>query len=576
MFAMIILVACIPTTANAVEWNVTPSKVNYFVEMNDASNIFLCNKKSIGTKVGTEYYMTYTVDSVDEEALELANQGVMGTNVPANPYPYLTTEDGKGGYYMLDNANKLLVEGRTYFIKFTITEDGYQYRAAWAQNNKSRYLEFNLSTAGEVKTELGYFGVWFGCNHITGSLTKVRFYDKAGNDLGAQVTVNKNAEVGREDPFPKDTKVEHTYDIILKDRTNVAISNKRVPTSDTVYMEYKVESVENTHAYQTGVILSSAPTAGYPYLNGLMYFNRGMDVTIEKDVTKVDGGPLLQQGAEYLIIFERKTDALEVTAQKTLNGKATYITFEITFGSYSKDADYFSLWFGEGPDFKVNATLTDFKCYDSNKNNLGVQCNQTCEIIHHGQLEDYAGCEAMYVCKEDYSLYALYEDQSLKYTENDETQSGTYRVEDSVLTTQLVDEKRNYDFKYRFFIGEDERTYRRLHSYKLTFDTGDGSKVESQVLNADNGYMPMRPSEPTLEGNTFEGWYTSDGEEYKFDRIATESMTLYAKWKNVNYKQVNTNRLFYAMPYIAIAVGTVLLVASAVAGVIIIKGKKNG
>ncbi len=562
------------------KWDVKPSTVDYFVQMNKSKDVFICNKETIGTKVGTEYYMTYTVDSINEESAVVTNMGLIGTNVPGNSYPYVTTEDGKGGgHYIFDVQNKLLIEGNTYFIKFTITEDGYSYRASWAKGDKSRYLKFEHGTAGEVKTDLGYFGVWFGCSEMTGTLTKLRIYDKNGTDLGVQITPGRNAEIGRENPFPKDTEIDHTYDIIIKDQMNVAISNKRIPTSDRVYMEYKVQSAEGTHAYQTGLILSNSPMAGYPYIDGFMFFNTGLDPTIEQDVAKVDGGPLLEPGAEYLLIFEKKADCLNVTAQKTVNGKSTYLTFERTYGNYSKDANYCTLWFGEGERFRVNAVLTNFKCYDSNKNNLGVQTNQASEIIHYGQLEDYAGCEAMYACKEDDTLYALYGDQTLKYTEDKKTQQGTYRVEKSILTVNIGNQKRDYDFMYQFFKGSDEKVYRRLHSYKLTFDTGKGSKVEGQILNADNGYMPMRPTDPTLENNAFLGWYTSDGEEYKFDSIVTKSITLYAKWSDTEFVNVNREEAFDVMPYIAIGGGVAILAVFGAIGARIItktRGKKDG
>lgn len=575
----VMLATCYSGVAMA-KWNVKPSTVDYFVQMNNSNDVFICNKETVGTKVGTEYYMTYTVESLDEENTVISNMGLVGTNVPGNTYPYVTTEDGKGGgYYIYDDQNKLLVEGNTYFIKFTITEDGYSYRASWAREDKSRYLKFDLDTAGEVKTNLGYFGVWFGCSGISGKLTKLRIYDKSGNDLGVQITPGRNAEVGREKSFPKDTEVDHTYDIIIKDQSDVAISNKRVPTSDTVYMEYKVQSAKGTHAYQTGLILSNSPTAGYPYLDGFMYYNTGLDPTIEQDVTKVDGGPLLEPGAEYLIIFEKKADQLDVTAQKTVNGKSTYLTFEWTYGTYSQSANYFTLWFGEGEKFRVNTILTNFKCYDSNKNNLGIQTNRDSEIIHYGQLEDYAGCEAMYVCKSDNTLYALYEDQTLKYTENKTTQKGTYRVEESILTVNIEKQKKEYDFMYQYFKGKDKKVYRRLQSYKLKFDTGKGSKVEEQILNADNGYMPMRPADPTLENNVFGGWFTSNGEEYNFDSIVTESITLYAKWLDTEYVNANEKDVLDVMPYISIGVAVAILVACGAIGVRIMtkaRRKKDG
>jgi hypothetical protein len=78
---------------------------------------------------------------------------------------------------------------------------------------------------------------------------------------------------------------------------------------------------------------------------------------------------------------------------------------DTTYGTYDKELKYFSIWFGGSKEMLVNAVLEDFKCYDSNKNNLGIQSNKKeVTITHYGELEDYAGCEAMYYAKEDNSL----------------------------------------------------------------------------------------------------------------------------------------------------------------------------
>ena len=61
------------------------SETNYYVEMNDSSDLFIYNKRSIGSKVGTEYYMTYTVESLDTEKTQFNNQGIIGTNNQTSP-----------------------------------------------------------------------------------------------------------------------------------------------------------------------------------------------------------------------------------------------------------------------------------------------------------------------------------------------------------------------------------------------------------------------------------------------------------------------------------------------------------
>ena len=72
-----------------------------------------------------------------------------------------------------------------------------------------------------------------------------------------------------------------------------------------------------------------------------------------------------------------------------------------------------------------------------------------------------------------------------------------------------------------------------LNTYTVTFDNQGGSKVDSQTVS--HGGTVTEPTAPTYEGYTFGGWYTEAGctTEYDFTTAVTESLTLYAKWKDV-------------------------------------------
>ena len=72
-----------------------------------------------------------------------------------------------------------------------------------------------------------------------------------------------------------------------------------------------------------------------------------------------------------------------------------------------------------------------------------------------------------------------------------------------------------------------------LNTYTVTFDSWGGSKVDSQTVS--HGGTVTEPTAPTYEGYTFGGWYTEAGctTEYDFTTAVTESLTLYAKWKDV-------------------------------------------
>ena len=197
LLAVMLLVACaLPMGAQAEEFEVQRSDTDYAVTFDNSQEIFLCNKSTVGHKVGTEYYLTYTVANMNIE--NPAAFGIIGTNQPGARYPYVTSEDGKGGGFMNHSLeNVLLQEGYTYFVKFTITEEGYTYRMGWAKDDEAQYIKL-ISNIGEVKKDSEYFGLWLGSYGMSGKLTRVRFYDKDGNDLGVRVSAGKNATVNRE------------------------------------------------------------------------------------------------------------------------------------------------------------------------------------------------------------------------------------------------------------------------------------------------------------------------------------------------------------------------------------------
>lgn len=566
--AVTVLTACFCSGVQAKEWDVIRGETDYSVEMKDSSNVFICNRGTISDKVGTEYYMTYTVESMEAESFD-AN-GILGTDQPTSRFPYVDSEDkSRGGLLYYSDTEHLLEKGYTYFFKFTITKDGYDYRVLRANKDEDEYMKFRLSV-GEAEADGKYFGVWLGNRTMNGKLTRVRIYDKYGNDLGVQVSPGKNVSVGREQTFTKDTEIDHRYTVEIKDAYNLALSNQRVATGDKIYMQYKVKS-SDSHVYQSGTILTDAPTANFPYLTGQLHYT-----AVELDPKIANDEPFLVEGAEYLFIFEKKSDYFDVIVQRTLNGKTTFVGLDTTYGTYMKEQEYISLWFGGNKELMVNAVLEDFKCYDSNKNNLGLQANKKdVKITHYGEIEDYAGCEAIYYADVDDSFYALYEDQSLKFTSNGDTEKGNYKVRESVLTTTIKEKKTEYDYKYLFFTEESGKEYRRLQSYKVVFDTRGGSEVKTQILNAENGYQAMRPNEPTLKNNTFEGWYTSSGEEFDFDKIVTESVVVYAKWAETEY--VDMLQDIDYMPYIYIGISVViLLIATGVSMVMMKKGRTDG
>ena len=566
-----VVLSCFAFPASAAK--VTPSQNSYTVSAQDINGgVFVSNRISIGTEVGTEYFMTYTVKSLKVKGQESVHQqGVIGTNVPGVAFPYTTPEKGKGGTMNFDRNEALTEVGKTYFIKFTITNSGYDYVMGWAKGGNSRYITFT-DKVSEVTDDLGYFGVWFdfSFDYYDMELIKVHCYDKYGNDLGVQ-TNRSEAVVYVDQPMAKDTQVEHSYDVKVTDKAIMFIGNKYIPTSDTVYIEYTVKSGNQTKVEQAGYVLTDGPYLGFPYLNGYMSFNQ-----YPRDLNTMTPGPLLEEGASYVIRFEKKDDRLEVTGQKTVDGKTTLLEMKAEYGEYIKSQNYIGLWLSGMNEHPNSFELVNFKCYDSNKKNLGVWLNLGGEITHYGALENYEQLNGIFYNEKDNTFMELYYDKTAAVTDaNGSRQEGTWSISDEMQLTLTVDEETvSYEYLYTHIKDSAGNTWNRLGDYTVTFDTGKGSEIAEQLVGLEQGYRAVKPEDPTLEGDTFMGWYTSNGEEYDFDAIVTGSVTLYAKWKNTEYQKIDAVHTEEPIsPWVMIG-AVVLLAGIAAAVLLIVRGKK--
>ena len=63
--------------------------------------------------------------------------------------------------------------------------------------------------------------------------------------------------------------------------------------------------------------------------------------------------------------------------------------------------------------------------------------------------------------------------------------------------------------------------------FKVDFDSDGGSAVGFQIVVA--GEKAVEPTDPTKQDKTFGGWFIGE-EEYDFDDVVTEHLTLKAKW----------------------------------------------
>lgn len=544
--AVIILLALVSQQFFTVR-AVVPSTVDYLVFLN-GTKIFLHNKELLNPKEGTEVYFTYTIKSISKKCQQ---NGLVLTADAKRAFPY--TEGGFMRYQAKEVS--LLDEGATYFIKMTVASGGFRYEITKAKGEALENIVLE-KRIGDATDQAKYLGIWLAGFNVEATFTNVRCYDKNGNDLGIEIACGSGtADVIRQDlHFDKANDIDHRYDITVDNKFNVAISNVKQSTTANVYIQYKVESAEYA-LNQNGVALSDSPKSEYPHGNGyLKYIQYPQD---EKVIT------LLEPGAEYIIKAERKESDLALTVQKTKNGNREIFILSKPYGEYKKEYQYFSLWFGTG-EKRMTFHLTDFLIYDENRNNLAVQTNVDSTIRHHGELEDYSGCEATYYCKENGNFIALYKDQTMKFTSQGKTEEVPYTVSQNILTADFSSGRQKYDYLFKQITDSDKNVYERLFTYKVWFVTDSDTEIPVQVLSNETGYLAARPSDPVRKGCTFEGWVTSDDKAFDFNQVITASTTLYAKWSGdtgANYTKTDHNSVSSILNT-ALIVGSAVLLAA--------------
>lgn len=80
-----------------------------------------------------------------------------------------------------------------------------------------------------------------------------------------------------------------------------------------------------------------------------------------------------------------------------------------------------------------------------------------------------------------------------------------------------------------YYINDSVTLFKLNGGVKVSFETGEGSKVDFQTT-ADGKLV--KPADPTCDGYTFGGWYTDEActQAYDFSTPVTADLTLYAKW----------------------------------------------
>lgn len=80
-----------------------------------------------------------------------------------------------------------------------------------------------------------------------------------------------------------------------------------------------------------------------------------------------------------------------------------------------------------------------------------------------------------------------------------------------------------------YYINDSGTLFKLSGGVKVSFETGEGSKVDFQTT-ADGKLV--KPANPTRDGYAFGGWYTDEActQAYDFSTPVTADLTLYAKW----------------------------------------------
>lgn len=520
-------------------------------------NTYFCNKIPGSSAIGTEYFITYTVKSARDVPIQ---HGLVGTDDPTQGFPY-----ENGGLFRGSNEAKHMLDvGATYYIRFEVAEGGFHYNITREKNGKLEDLYIE-SYYGDATDKMRYFGVWFGSSSMYAELTNVRCYDANGKDLGIQILGDRGYVIDRSIVLEKDEAVNRHYTVEVKDQYNISVSHLRVPTTEDVYLEYTVESGDYCFN-QLGMGLSNSPDTETPHgMRGYLKLN-----SYEGGSDQID---LLEPGASYIFRMIRNEKNYDVVIQKTKGENREIIGLKETFGpDFDPTSAFYYLWFGYEGHMKGSFTLTNVKFYDGNKNDLGIQCSKPASISQHGEIPDYAGCEATYYCKETNACIVLYTDQTVKIIENDQVKEGTYRVADNIMTVTCGTETEEYDYLYKKITAKDGNVFQRLYTYKVSFVTGTSEGIPEQVLSAKTGYYAMKPTDPVKEGRRFEGWYTSDGNLFDFDQMVSESVSLYAKFEGEDIVKQPANRNY--LLWIVLGGGVAVLVIGAVV-VILVRGGRN-
>lgn len=186
--------------------------------------------------------------------------------------------------------------------------------------------------------------------------------------------------------------------------------------------------------------------------------------------------------------------------------------------------DYWTVTDAAGNPYELNMTDNGDGTYSfvMPEQALKIKANLKYEVVE----SEYYG---WYYNIETGSMIQLKEGGVAEITENGQTRTASYEIP---YVTELKITEGETTQSYALTVGkfqQGESVWYKMQTFYVTFETQTDTAIETQVLK-DGNYKAAKPADPAREGYTFGGWYTSDGEEFDFNSIVYESVTLHAKW----------------------------------------------
>ena len=522
------------------------------------------------------------------------------------PVIYNIAYDLDGGSVTLDKLNPIFytVETETFTLN-NPTKTGYEFKG-WSTGDDSK-AETTVTIAKGTSGDLSYKAVWEKKSYaVTFDSTGGSAVEDALIKYEEKVTKpSDSTKAGYTFAgWYKETACENVWDFdndVVTDETTlyakwtanryIAVFDKNEgdavnPTS--IEKDYQEELGTLPTATRTGYSFAgwfTAATGGDQItdktkmpLNGATYYAQW---TINQYTVKFDGNGGID-GTEIKKNYDVEIGELPTSTRAgyTFDGWYTEMIggmkVEPTTKMPSKDTTYYAHWtinqYTVKFDGNGGSNGTDITAdYDSE---LGTLPTSTREgyIFDGWYTEKIGGTKIQATTKmplDGATYYAQWKtvDYTITYDMNDGNSNeavnhkdnpASYTIESSEITLKAPSWK-NHVFTGWTWAGHDtkemivkidagttgNKVYRANwieSDLTVKYDTQGGSAVEDAL--AAHGVPISKPDDPTREGYTFKGWYTSTTyeTEWNFDDNVVDNMTLYAKWEINRYNVMfNTN-----------------------------------